>query len=114
MASCTGAALHCGSQSRSTGCSLFSLHTSLGSFLRHQPVNFFPASPVGMLLYHGVGPVFWAIVILAAIRPIIENPAKELASGTARARAMLTQGGGDALGFMTTWSGNSYWFDPVG
>ncbi|HEV7565252.1 MAG TPA: DUF2156 domain-containing protein [Microbacteriaceae bacterium] len=84
------------------------------AFLRHQSANFLPASPVGMLLYHGVGPVFWAVVILAAIRPIIENPSKERGSGAARARALLTRGGGDALAFMTTWAGNSYWFDPVG
>jgi lysylphosphatidylglycerol synthetase-like protein (DUF2156 family) len=84
------------------------------AFLRHQGVSFLPVSPVGKLLYRGVGPLFWIVVIVAAIRPIVENPSKERGSGANRARALLVRSGGDALAFMTTWAGNSYWFDPVG
>ena len=82
-------------------------------FLRREPTDFLPTSPLGLLTYHGVGLVFWAVAILAAIRPVLENPSSERGRDAARARAMLMRGGGDALAFMTTWPGNSYWFDPI-
>lgn len=83
-------------------------------FVRHAPVDFLPNTPLGFALYHGVGAVFWAIVVLAAIRPLLDTPAREHGSDAAHIRTLLETGGGDALSFMATWPGNSYWFDAAG
>lgn len=82
-------------------------------FVRDAPVDFLPNTPLGFALYHGVGLVFWAVVVLAAIRPLADSPSREHGGDSGRVRALLERGGGDALSFMATWPGNSYWFDPV-
>lgn len=82
-------------------------------FVRRAPVDFLPNTPIGFALYHGVGLVFWAIVVLAAIPPLRDTPARERAGDARRIRSFLARGGGDALSFMATWQGNSYWFDPA-
>ncbi|MEO8907783.1 MAG: DUF2156 domain-containing protein, partial [Microbacteriaceae bacterium] len=82
------------------------------SFLRPETIVFLPSTVVGGLLYYGIGPVFWAVVILAAIRPLRETPAREQPGALTRVRSLLLRGGGDSLAFMATWPGNSYWFDP--
>ena len=82
------------------------------SFLRREPAGYLPTSPLGIIVYHNVGTVFWLIVVGAAI-PVMRNDATRNRGGdVARARRTLA-GGGDAISFMSTWPGNSYWFDPV-
>lgn len=81
-------------------------------FLRHAPVDFLPNTPLGLALYHGVGLVFWAVVIIGAIRPLTDSPSRERVGDPGHVRALLERGGGDSLSYMATWPGNSYWFDP--
>ncbi|MEO7017844.1 MAG: DUF2156 domain-containing protein, partial [Leifsonia sp.] len=60
-----------------------------------------------------VGTVFWLVVILAAI-PVVRGRAFRRGLGDAgRVRDLLRRGGGDAISFMATWPGNSYWYDPA-
>ncbi|GAB3388375.1 DUF2156 domain-containing protein [Humibacter soli] len=82
-------------------------------FLHREIPDFLPTSPVGGALYHGVGPVFWAVVIAAAIPPLVARPASSAADAE-RARRILRTYGGDHLSFMTTWSETSYWFGSDG
>ncbi|MFZ7086961.1 bifunctional lysylphosphatidylglycerol flippase/synthetase MprF [Curtobacterium sp. RRHDQ10] len=60
------------------------------------------------------GPLLWLVVALAAIRPTGAASANADLAGTrharADARALLLAGGGDTFGWMTTWTGNEYWF----
>ncbi len=82
------------------------------SFLRHEPAGYLPTSPLGAFFYHSVGPAFWLVVILAAIPVIRDDATRNRGGDAARAREVLAHGG-DAISFMSTWPGNSYWFDPV-
>ena len=69
-----------------------------------------PTTILGNAIYHGVGPVFWIIVIIAALRPMFGSTVGGPVTDAAHARELVMRGG-DALGFMTTWQGNRYWFD---
>lgn len=88
---------------------------------RFVPVHFWgldhpgshPATLAGGLVYHGVGPLFWLIVTVAALRPMFGSSTSPRATGADRARELVMRGGG-ALGFMATWRGNHYWFDADG
>jgi lysylphosphatidylglycerol synthetase-like protein (DUF2156 family) len=81
------------------------------SFLHRVIPNFVPTTPAGALLYHGIGPAFWCVVFIAAIPPLLGRQERARGTDAVRARAMLEAGTGDGLAFMTTWPGNSYWFD---
>jgi phosphatidylglycerol lysyltransferase len=78
------------------------------------------------------GPLLWLTVAVAAIRPAWSPDGRPAAVGhrgadgrptfdgrssrddRARARALLLDGGGDTFGWMTTWTGNQYWFAEDG
>ncbi len=83
------------------------------TFLRREPVQYLPTTPLAIFVYRNIGTVFWFVAIVAAV-PVMRAAGSWRGSGDAgRARALLLQGGGDAISFMTTWPGNSYWFDPT-
>lgn len=84
------------------------------SFLRRETIEFLPSTVLGGLIYYGIGPVFWLIVILGAFRPLADSAMRAQPGAMRRVRAKLTTGGGDNLSFMATWPGNSHWFDPEG
>lgn len=83
-------------------------------FLRREPVQYLPTTPFATFVYHNIGPVFWLVVIVGALPVLSGSSVWRRATGeAARVRALLEHGGGDAISFMATWPGNSYWFDPV-
>ncbi|MDN3479895.1 DUF2156 domain-containing protein [Curtobacterium sp. APC 4022] len=65
-----------------------------------------------------VGPLLWAVVAVAAIRPAGAAPGATDADVSAvdreRARALLVAGGGDTFGWMATWPGSAHWFTADG
>ena len=75
--------------------------------------HFLPADPAGRLLYIWVFLLFW-IVILGALTAFFRHtrPYRD-ADAADRARAILTRGG-STLSYMSTWTGNQYWFSPLG
>lgn len=75
--------------------------------------HFVPADPAGRLLYIWVFLLFW-IVILGALTAFFRHtrPYRD-ADAADRARAILTRGG-STLSYMSTWTGNQYWFSPLG
>ncbi len=81
------------------------------SFLHREVIEFLPSTVIGGILYYGVGPAFWVIVTLAAIRPLRSRRQNESADDLSRVKSLLRAGGGDARSYMATWPGNSYWFD---
>ncbi|WP_426624062.1 bifunctional lysylphosphatidylglycerol flippase/synthetase MprF [Leifsonia sp. McL0607] len=84
------------------------------SFLRREPVQYLPTTPLATVVYHNIGTVFWLVVILAAVPFMLGRGAWRRSSGDAsRVRSLLQRGGGDAISFMATWPGNSYWFDAA-
>lgn len=82
-------------------------------FLNPSNTTFLPTSIAGRLLYHGVGPVFWLVVVIGAVPPILGAGSRQRARDAARARRLLVNGGGDSRSFMVTWIGNDYWFDDA-
>ncbi len=95
----------------------------LGDILRpFVPAGFLPpateeAIPVGgaaLIAYQWVGVLFWALFIIAMIRLFRATRVGRDADEEQRFRALLQAGGGGTLGFMGTWSGNTYWFSADG
>ncbi len=84
------------------------------SFLRREPVQYLPTTPLAIFVYRNIGTVFWLIVILGAL-PVMRGRAswRKGATDAGRVRSLLERGGGDPISFMATWPGNDYWFDPV-
>ncbi|MBC7519298.1 MAG: DUF2156 domain-containing protein [Microbacteriaceae bacterium] len=79
-------------------------------FLRGELLSFLPTRWDSALLYQWVGPVFWCIVIAAAIK-CMRSSSLGLDSGQGTAlKAILARGGGGSLSYMATWEGNSLWF----
>lgn len=74
-----------------------------------------PVNVPATVLYEWTGVVFWLVVIALIgttfLRPAMEGTDSE---DRDRARDMLRNGTGSPLSWMTTWSGNSYWFAPDG
>lgn len=83
-------------------------------FLGPQVISFLPATLAGRLLYHGVGPVFWLIVVAGALRATLGQRSGRRTRDAARARRLLQRGTGDSRSFMSTWLGNDFWFDESG
>ncbi|UAJ77740.1 DUF2156 domain-containing protein [Leifsonia sp. ZF2019] len=82
------------------------------SFLRREPVQYLPTTPLASLVYHNIGTLFWLIAIIAALPPMLgRGTIGRSPDEAARVRDSLLRGGGDALSFMATWPGTSHWFD---
>lgn len=82
------------------------------AFLRRETIDYLPTTPLGSLLYFGIGPAFWAILI-AATAWVLRGSRGRAAQGTMRqVRQRLAAGGGDSHSFLATWPGNAHWFDP--
>ncbi|PJJ65572.1 bifunctional lysylphosphatidylglycerol flippase/synthetase MprF [Compostimonas suwonensis] len=85
------------------------------AFLRLERVEFLPGDWMTALLYHWVGPLFWLVVVVAAVLVIRSGSAGAHVDGQpGRLRGLLHGGGGGSLAFMTTWIGNTLWFDSTG
>ncbi|MGH1548680.1 bifunctional lysylphosphatidylglycerol flippase/synthetase MprF [Leifsonia poae] len=82
------------------------------SFLRREPVQYLPTTPLATIVYHNIGTVFWLVAIIGALAPMLGRGLRRGTDDSVRVRRLLHLGGGDAISFMATWPGNSYWFDP--
>ncbi|MGO4691170.1 phosphatidylglycerol lysyltransferase domain-containing protein [Glaciibacter sp. 2TAF33] len=82
-------------------------------FLRLERLSFLPAGPLSTTLYQWVGPVFWIILLVGAVLCMRSSPAGTTRDDGARLRSLLAAGGG-SLAFMSTWEGNSLWFNRAG
>ncbi|MBF4625763.1 bifunctional lysylphosphatidylglycerol flippase/synthetase MprF [Clavibacter sp. VKM Ac-2872] len=76
------------------------------------PLTFVPDGAAQLVTWYLAPIVFWGAVLWATARLVVDRGEAAGATGRSRARALLEQGGGDTLSFMTTWSGNAYWFAP--
>jgi lysylphosphatidylglycerol synthetase-like protein (DUF2156 family) len=83
-------------------------------FLGVERIEFVPTGTLTRLAYQWVGPLFWMVVVAGALVAIGSVFHDADAADRARARALLMRIGGGSLGFMTTWSGNRWWFSSDG
>ncbi|MEV1128467.1 rhomboid family intramembrane serine protease [Agromyces sp. NPDC049794] len=90
----------------------------LDTFKRFVPPHFLavvdpivlPGHDLTGFLYQAVGPVFWAIFIVAAVLLMRRTERETGFADYLRMRALLRRTGAGTLGFMATWPGNAYWF----
>ncbi|MCG2623720.1 DUF2156 domain-containing protein [Arthrobacter sp. I2-34] len=85
----------------------------LGYLLGFVPA-FIPASAAAALLYENVGVLFWLVAAALLLRSFRLPAVPGNRLDMDRARALLQASGGGNLAWMTTWSGNEYWFSPSG
>jgi lysylphosphatidylglycerol synthetase-like protein (DUF2156 family) len=78
------------------------------------PPAFVPQSSGAIVLYEGVGILFWAITGVLILKTFL-RPAHGLHSNDEnRARNILKLHESSSLSWMTTWPGNIYWFSATG
>lgn len=80
------------------------------AFLRLEGLSFLPADPLSGIVYQWVGPVFWIIVIVAAVLAMRSATDKAGRDDQSRLHTLLARGGG-SLAYMSTWQGNALWFN---
>jgi phosphatidylglycerol lysyltransferase len=85
----------------------------LGFLVGLAPV-FFPESTAAVLLYEGIGVVFWAVTGTLLLRTFLRPAHGRHSADENRARTILKAHEGSSLSWMTTWAGNSYWFSAAG
>ena len=73
-----------------------------------------PQSGAAVILYEGIGIIFWVITAVLIRRSFLRPAHNVQGIDVARARAILKATQGSSLSWMTQWSGNSYWFSNSG
>ncbi len=81
------------------------------SFLTAERRDFVPVTMLARIVYHGVGPVFWLVLLVAAIVFLRGQRSTGRALGDGAAIRRLLRVGGGSMSFPATWDGNRYWFD---
>lgn len=74
----------------------------------------FPESTPAVLLYEGIGIIFWTLSGVLVLRSFLQHPSSEDGTDLERARTVLRSGTGSPLSWMTTWPQNRHWFAPDG
>ena len=82
-------------------------------FLRLETVPFIPAAPFTQVLYQGIGPTFWLVLIAATLPPFFSDRVRYSFAARDRARTLLLEGG-SSIGHLALWDGNDYWFGADG
>jgi lysylphosphatidylglycerol synthetase-like protein (DUF2156 family) len=75
--------------------------------------SFLPQGPVATLMSEWVGVVFWLVVVVGLLVGFVRARMDPAGADSAHARAILVEHGGADLAWITTWTGNSYWFSPA-
>lgn len=78
------------------------------------PPAFFPQSGAAVVLYEGIGIIFWTITTVLILRSFLRPAHNVHGADSDRARNILKATQGSSLSWMTQWSGNSYWFSSSG
>ena len=69
-----------------------------------------PGHDLTSVAFQAVGPLFWAVFIVAAVVLMRQTRSEMGFADRLRARALIRRHGGGTLGFMGTWPDNVYWF----
>ncbi len=74
-------------------------------------LSFLPTTALSTFLFEWTGIALWGIAIYGIIRSFNASRVDVTAQDAHDARAILEQHGDNALSYLTTWEGNSYWFN---
>ncbi|WP_254785615.1 bifunctional lysylphosphatidylglycerol flippase/synthetase MprF [Arthrobacter sp. ok362] len=83
-------------------------------FTADVPPAFFPQTTLAVLLYEGVGIVFWAVTGVLVLKSFVRPSQPQHGDDKERALAILKSEEGSSISWMTTWAGNTYWFSATG
>jgi lysylphosphatidylglycerol synthetase-like protein (DUF2156 family) len=83
-------------------------------FIADVPPAFLPQGTLAVLLYEGVGIVFWAVTGVLVFKSFVRPSQPRHGDGNERALAILKSQDGSSISWMTTWAGNTYWFSATG
>lgn len=81
-------------------------------YLGELEISFLPVGVAATVLYEWTGVAFWTVAVGASLRVLRRN--RVVPGDAGAARELLTSSGGSTLSWLTTWAGNSYWFDGDG
>jgi len=84
------------------------------SFLRGESLDFLPTDPITDVVYRGVGPAFWIILVIASLRAIADVRMAAVPRAASLVHPALQRGAIGSLSHMATWPGNSYWIAADG
>jgi phosphatidylglycerol lysyltransferase len=84
------------------------------SFLSLRVPDVLPSGAAAEMLYAGVGPLFWAVLLAASAVAVLKGGGRAKASDLDRVRALLHQEGIGSLSHMATWQNHEYWFTSDG
>lgn len=83
-------------------------------FLQFSTPGYLPQSIPATALYEWIGVVFWLTVCVVLVRSFLVPVYGADPAAAERVRALLHRNGTNALSWMTTWTGNEYWFSADG
>ncbi|MGI5238518.1 bifunctional lysylphosphatidylglycerol flippase/synthetase MprF [Dactylosporangium sp. CA-139066] len=78
------------------------------------PPAFVPREAPARVLHGWIGTAAWLALLTAIARTYLGDEPAPAGGDPDRARRLLVEHGGDALSYMVTWRGNSYWFSDDG
>lgn len=81
------------------------------SFLVAERRDFVPVTLAARLLYHGVGPLLWLVLLVALVALLRRRSWSATQPDDATEFRRLLREHGGSMSFAGTWAGNSYWFD---
>jgi len=81
------------------------------SFLIAERRDFVPGSLATRLLYNGVGPLLWVVLLIALVVLLRGRRSSTANPDDATEFRRLEREHGGSMSFPGTWAGNSYWFD---
>ncbi len=81
------------------------------SFLLAERRDFVPATLASRLLYHGVGPLLWIVLLIALVVLLRGQRSSAANPDDATEFRRLERERGGSMSFPGTWAGNAYWFD---
>lgn len=82
------------------------------TFVVSDGLAFVPATRWAHTLWSLPAALLWVAVLTASCLLVFSRTAVAGDDDRVRARGILERGGGHTLSFMSTWPGNSFWFDP--
>ncbi len=83
-------------------------------YLLDLPPAFVPQSTAAIVVYEGVGIIFWAVTGVLILASFLRPAPVQHQAGAVQARNILKTQYGSSLSWMTTWPGNTYWFSSTG
>ncbi|GAA4478157.1 bifunctional lysylphosphatidylglycerol flippase/synthetase MprF [Rhodococcus olei] len=83
-------------------------------FLQFATPGYLPTSVPATIVYDWIGVFFWTVVGFVLLSAFLTPPDVESVGARTRARNLVHHNGSSPLSWMTTWSGNRYWFAADG